>query len=107
MRLSVSWMILMMLLQVVLMMLLATNYIPVVVNHLLMAFYTAKVPFTCKVPAGGGNRSLYIPLVGNSSISDAEDYRGYESCLQYRDPADHETGTQVCRQGYDFQFEGE
>ena len=31
------------------MMLLATNYIPVVVNHLLMAFYTAKVPFTCKV----------------------------------------------------------
>ena len=31
------------------MILLATNYIPVVVNHLLMAFYTAKVPFHCKV----------------------------------------------------------
>ena len=35
--------------QVVLMLLLATNYIPVVVNHLLMAFYSAKVPFHCKV----------------------------------------------------------
>ena len=31
------------------MLLLATNYIPVVVNHLLMAFYSAKVPFHCKV----------------------------------------------------------
>ena len=45
--------------------------------------------------------------MGNSSVSDAEDYRGYESCLQFRDPADHEVGTQMCRQGYDFQFEGE
>ena len=35
--------------QVVLMLLLATNYIPVVVNHLLMAFYSARVPFTCQV----------------------------------------------------------
>lgn len=35
--------------QVVLMLLLASNYIPVVVNHLLMAFYTGKVPFHCKV----------------------------------------------------------
>lgn len=35
--------------QIVLMLLLATNYIPVVVNHLLMAFYSAKVPFHCKV----------------------------------------------------------
>ena len=31
------------------MVLLATNYIPVVVNHLLMAFYSARVPFTCQV----------------------------------------------------------
>ena len=31
------------------MLLLATNYIPVVVNHLLMAFYSARVPFTCQV----------------------------------------------------------
>ena len=36
-------------LQVVLMLLLATNYIPVVVNHLLMAFYTSKVSFNCRV----------------------------------------------------------
>ena len=31
------------------MLLLSTNYIPVVVNHILMAFYTGKVPFNCKV----------------------------------------------------------
>ena len=47
---SFKWAILWwLLLQVVLMLLLATNYIPVVVNHLLMAFYSAKVPFHCKV----------------------------------------------------------
>ena len=40
-------------LQVVLMLLLATNYIPVVVNHLLMAFYTSKVSFNCRVGDDG------------------------------------------------------
>ena len=35
--------------QILLMLLLSTNYIPVVVNHILMAFYTGKVPFNCKV----------------------------------------------------------
>ena len=35
--------------KVVVMLLLATNYIPVVINHILMAFYTSTVPSNCKV----------------------------------------------------------
>jgi hypothetical protein len=35
--------------KVVVMLLLATNYIPVVINHILMAFYTSTVPSHCKV----------------------------------------------------------
>jgi hypothetical protein len=34
---------------VVVMLLLATNYIPVVINHILMAFYTSAAPSHCKV----------------------------------------------------------
>ena len=44
--------------QVVLMLLLATNYIPVVVNHLLMAFYTSKVSFNCRVGDDGVARKI-------------------------------------------------
>ena len=36
-------------LQIVVMLLLATNYIPVVVNHLLMAFYTSNTRHNCRV----------------------------------------------------------
>lgn len=35
--------------QVIIMILLAANVIPVVVNHLLMAFYAVPAPFNCKV----------------------------------------------------------
>ena len=35
--------------QIIIMVLLAANCIPVVVNHLLMAFYAVKTPFNCKV----------------------------------------------------------
>lgn len=38
--------------QVVIMILLATNCIPVVVNHLLMAFYAVKTPHNCRVSLG-------------------------------------------------------
>ena len=48
--------------QVVLMLLLATNYIPVVVNHLLMAFYSARVPFTCQV------RLVWVSATGCPAI---------------------------------------
>lgn len=84
--------------QVVLMLLLATNYIPVVVNHLLMAFYTGKVQFNCRVP-NEGNKSLYIPHSNNSS--------DWESCAMYADPSNHSLGTQDCAEGYEFHFYGE
>ena len=47
-----------------------------------------------------GNKTLYIPLVDNETEE-------LESCREFRDPSDHEAGTQGCSGGYEFSFEGE
>ena len=49
--------------QIVIMLLLSTNYIPVVINHLLMAFYTAPSQHYCKV------KKLFQPIEINQQKS--------------------------------------
>lgn len=83
--------------QIVVMLLLSTNYIPVVINHILMAFYSASAPHTCKVP-DNANKELYIPLVNSS------DSTSLDSCSIYLDPGDHSKGTTPCQDGYEFEF---
>ena len=39
--------------KVVVLLLLSANYLPVVINHILMAFYTANNQFACKVFSSG------------------------------------------------------
>jgi len=89
--------------QVVLTLLLATNFIPVVINHILMAFYTGKVEFNCRVPEER-NKSLFIPTSNNSN-----DLISWESCAVYTDPSNHSLGTEECADshGYEFHFTGE
>ena len=47
--------------QIVVMILLASNCIPVVVNHLLMAFYAVSTPHNCRV-------SLVVVFCGNAQL---------------------------------------
>ncbi len=48
--------------QIVVMFLLASNCIPVVVNHLLMAFYAVTAPHNCRVPEEFAlNKSVLLP----------------------------------------------
>jgi len=81
--------------QMVLMVLLATNYIPVVTNHLLMALYTARVPFNCKIPEGI-DKPLLIPY-SNAT-------QEWSSCEVFTDPSNHSQGSEPCPEGYEFHF---
>jgi len=92
--------------QVIIMILMAANCIPVVVNHLLMAFY---VPFkhtsnhNCRVPEKA-DKSLWLPPQDNSSSP--ANSTNYAQCQMYKDPNDHSLGTQACVDGYEFHMEG-
>ena len=80
------------------MVLLATNCIPVVVNHLLMAFYAVHTPHNCRVPDDFiGNKSSLLPP-GNSAT-------GYAQCEMYLDADNHSLGTTACIHGYEFHFQ--
>ncbi len=89
--------------QVVIMFLLATNCIPVVVNHLLMAFYTVKTPHHCRVPDDFiGNKSLLLPHSDNPAANGGI---LFEQCEMFEDAEDHSRGTQPCVHGYEFHFQ--
>ena len=80
------------------MVLLATNCIPVVVNHLLMAFYAVRTPHNCRVPDDFiGNKSSLLPP-GESKF-------GFAQCEMYVDADNHSLGTTACIHGYEFHFE--
>ena len=84
--------------QIVVMVLLATNCIPVVVNHLLMAFYAVRTPHNCRVPDDFiGNKSSLLPP-GDSKL-------GFAPCEMYVDADNHSLGTTACIHGYEFHFE--
>ena len=80
------------------MVLLATNCIPVVVNHLLMAFYAVRTPHNCRVPDDFiGNKSSLLPP-GESKF-------GFAQCEMYVDSDNHSLGTTPCIHGYEFHFQ--
>ena len=57
------------------------------------------IPPPSQVPEVG-NKTLYIPLADNETEQ-------LESCREFRDPSNHEAGTQECSGGYEFNFQGE
>ena len=80
------------------MILLATNCIPVVFNHLLMAFYTMYTPHNCRVPNDFiGNMSSLLPPQDSET--------GYAQCEMYLEADNHGLGTTPCIHGYAFHFQ--
>jgi hypothetical protein len=81
----------------------ATNCIPVVVNHLLMAFYAVKTPHNCRVPDDFiGNKSFLLPHAPDDGSGGGIKY---EQCEMYVDSDDHSAGTKPCVHGYEFHFQ--
>merc|ERR1719361_552162 len=117
------------------MFLLSANSIPIVVNHLLMAFYAVSTPHNCR-PPDNSTRSLWLPLeeitsftksdnileIGNGtnhslpdSIVTITDNKQdvtkeilptqYSQCHMFIDGQNHSMGQQSCINGYEFHFE--
>ncbi|KAF0288151.1 Organic cation transporter-like protein [Amphibalanus amphitrite] len=86
--------------QVLVMVLLCFNYVPVSVNHLLMAFHGFAPEHNCRLP-DQWPRNVSLPTVA-PTIGDPR----YQSCSMYVDPANHSWGTKDCIYGYEFHVEG-
>ncbi|TRY70254.1 hypothetical protein TCAL_07532 [Tigriopus californicus] len=94
--------------QIVVMILLASNCIPVVVNHLLMAFYAVSTSHNCRVPPDFvGDRSLVLPPP--SSEDDIRHGQLYSKCHMYTLANSSsnvlQPDTQPCLYGYEFHFD--
>ena len=94
--------------QVVIMILLATNCIPVVVNHLLMAFYAVKTPHNCRISSELSNehfynQSRYLPVKNADAKPGGKvEYADCEMYVDVENVADNDT--QSCVHGYEFHF---
>ncbi|XP_040579995.1 solute carrier family 22 member 7 isoform X2 [Lepeophtheirus salmonis] len=89
--------------QIVVLILLATNYIPVAVNHLLMAFYAVSTQHHCR-PLGKQEFN-YNNITIQNVVPIAPPPPPNSQCEMWIDPGNTSKGTQSCINGYEFEFD--